>query len=285
MSRLLVVASILATLGLVGCDDASLAGTSGARGASAHAGDARAAAIDGPPNLGYRVVATFPHDDRAFTQGLVYVDGRLYESTGLRGRSSVREVDMESGVILRARPLADRFFGEGLAAVGDRLVQLTWVSREGFVYDRESLLTKGRFRYATEGWGLTHDGSRLIMSDGSANLYLLDPERFTEIARIAVHDRGEPVSSLNELEYVAGSIYANIWPTSRIARIDLGTGQVTGWLDLSELARANQGLEGDRVLNGIAYDTDSGRLLVTGKLWPRLYLIEVLPEPRAEGRQ
>ncbi len=243
--------------------------------------DLRTARVDGAPNLRYRVVDTHPHDGQAFTQGLAYVDERLYESTGLRGRSSVRVVDLASGVILHSRALADRFFGEGLTVIDDRIIQLTWTSGVGFVYDRESLLTTGRFSYSTEGWGLTHDGHRLIMSDGSEHLYLLDPRRFTKLARIAVHDRGAPVSRLNELEYVDGVVYANVWPSSRIARIDPRTGQVTGWLDLDELAQLHRA-GGDRVLNGIAHDQATGRLLVTGKLWPRLYVIEILSDAALE---
>lgn len=234
------------------------------------------ASADAPALYGYRIVAVYPHDPAAFTQGLVFHGGFLYESTGRYGASSVRKVDLETGRVLEIRELPEDRFGEGLAVVGNRLVQLTWRSRTGYLYDLESLEPAGQFHYPTEGWGLAYDGERLLMSDGSATIYFLDPETFGITGRLAVHDRGRPVSRLNELEFINGSIYANVWQSTRIAEIDPASGRVSGWLDLSELAPPASG-DAD-VLNGIAYDGNSGNLLVTGKLWPRLFMINMIEE-------
>ncbi len=234
-------------------------------------------AADGgaPAEIGYSVVATYPHDRGAFTQGLVYVGGALYESTGLYGRSSVRRVDMKTGTPELIRPLAAHYFGEGLTAFGERLIQLTWRSGTAFVYRREDLKPVGEFRYATHGWGLTQDGEHLIMSDGSATLYFLDPVRFSEVRRIQVHDNLGPVKFLNELEFVGGDIFANVWRSPRILRIDADSGRVTGVIDLSALVARMDREPSTDVLNGIAYIPGSGRLLVTGKQWPKLYAIEL----------
>jgi len=229
--------------------------------------------------IGYRVVATYPHDGRAYTQGLVYARGALYESTGLYGRSSVRRVDLKSGTPELIRPLADHYFGEGLTAFGDRLIQLTWRSGRGFVYAIESLRPVGEFSYTTQGWGLTHDGENLIMSDGSATLMFLESQRFTEVRRIQVHDAGVPVDRLNELEYVGGNIFANVWQSPRILRIEPQSGRVTGFIDLSELVERMRREPSSDVLNGIAYIPGSGRWLVTGKQWPRLFAIELETSP------
>ncbi|MDX2312880.1 MAG: glutaminyl-peptide cyclotransferase, partial [Gammaproteobacteria bacterium] len=191
---------------------------------------------DAPVKIAHSIVATYPHDRGAFTQGLVYAGGALYESTGLYGRSSVRRVDLKSGAAELIRPLAPQYFGEGLTAFGDRLIQLTWHSGKAFVYSREDLRPVGEHRYATNGWGLTHDGKHLIMSDGSATLYFLDPERFSEVRRLEVRDHLGAVTFLNELEYVGGDIYANVWRSSRILRNDAASGRVTGFIDLSALA-------------------------------------------------
>ena len=234
-----------------------------------------AGAGDAAPLIGYRVVATYPHDARAYTQGLVYADGALYESTGLYGRSSVRRVDLASGRAEIVRPLAGHHFGEGLTAFGDRLIQLTWRSGRGFVYRRDNLERIAEFRYATQGWGLTHDGAHLIMSDGSATLYFLDADRFSEVRRVEVHDAGTSVRLLNELEYVGGSVYANVWQSTRIVRIDPLSGRVTGIVDLSELVSRVRKSPHAGVLNGIAHIPGSARLLVTGKQWPELYAIEL----------
>jgi glutaminyl-peptide cyclotransferase len=237
---------------------------------------AAAAEITAPAAIGYSVVATYPHDKNAFTQGLVYVGGALYESTGLYGRSSLRRVDLNSGRPEAIRTLDARYFGEGLTAFGDRLIQLTWRSGTGFVYARRDLSPLGQFRYPTEGWGLTQDGKNLIMSDGSATLYFLDPDRFTEVRRIQVRDHRGPVKLLNELEFVGGVIFANVWQSPRIVRIDADSGRVTGTIDLSALANRMRRDPSTDVLNGIAYIPGSGRLLITGKLWPSLYAIKLL---------
>lgn len=225
----------------------------------------------------YTVVNTYPHDPQAFTQGLIYVDGVLYEGTGLYGQSSLRRVDLETGSVLQRYDLPAQFFGEGITLAGDRIIQLTWQSNVGFVYDKDSFELLGEFQYPTEGWGITHDGARLIMSDGTANLYFRDPETFAEIGRVTVQDDSGPVVRLNELEYIDGEVYANIWQTDRIARIDPQTGRVTAWIDLTGLLSAEDRQEPVDVLNGIAYDAANDRLFVTGKLWPKLFEIELIP--------
>lgn len=216
------------------------------------------------------VVAEYPHRRDAYTQGLLYHQGRLFEGTGLYGRSVIAEVELESGRRLRERPLRRDYFGEGVTLWGDRLLQLTWKARVGLVYDVATLEQIGSFRLAGEGWGLTHDGERLILSDGSDRLSFLDPESYRLIGTLAVRDGGRAIDRLNELEYIDGEIYANIWHEERIARISPESGRVLGWLNLSPL-RAS----GTDVLNGIAYDAERRRLFVTGKLWPRLYEIAI----------
>ena len=227
------------------------------------------------PVQGYQIVRVYPHARDAFTQGLVYLDGFLYESTGLNGASSVRKVDLASGAVLQRVDLDGRYFGEGLTAWGPNLVQLTWRSGVGFVYDRRTLRQRQTFRYRGEGWGLTHDGRRLIMSDGTAVLRFLDPLTFAQAQELRVHDAGRPVTRLNELEYVRGEIYANVWPTDRIARISPETGQVLGWIDLSGLLTPAERTSTVGELNGIAYDAQRDRLFVTGKRWPKLFEIRV----------
>lgn len=230
----------------------------------------------------YRVVHTFPHDPQAYTQGLLFQDGHLYESTGLEGRSSLRMVDLETGRVLQSAPLPSKYFAEGLASWGSTLVQLTWLSHIAFVYDRFSFRQLRTFNYKGEGWGLTQDGKNLILSDGSANLRFLDPESFREVRRIVVKDHGTPVDQLNELEYVRGQIYANVWHTDRIARISPSTGKVLGWIDLSGLLPAGKVSDSEAVLNGIAYDAEHDRLFVTGKLWPSLFEIQIVPEAKTD---
>ena len=230
------------------------------------------------PVLSYRVVNAYPHDTEAFTQGLLFLEGLVYEGTGLRGRSSLRKVDLASGAVLQQTDIDDRFFGEGVTVFGDRVYQLTWQSGVALVYDKDTFEPLFNYTYDTEGWGLTHDGESLIMSDGSSDIYFRDPGTFAETRRIRVTDGGRQVTRLNELEYVDGEIYANVWQTDRIARIDPATGKVNAWLDLSGLL-SPQERRGADVLNGIAHLPDSGRLLVTGKLWPKLFEIEtVVPE-------
>jgi glutaminyl-peptide cyclotransferase len=224
----------------------------------------------------YRVVNAYPHDSAAYTQGLIYRDGFLYESTGLRGSSSLRKVKLETGEVVQQRRVDPAHFAEGLADWKDQLVQLTWQSNVAFVYDRASFAPRRTFSYSGEGWGLTHDGRRFILSDGTDQLRFLDPETFREIGRVAVTDGGRPVRDLNELEYIRGEVYANVWHTDRIARISPQTGQVTRWIDLRGLMTAGYRLDPEAVLNGIAHDAAGDRLFVTGKLWPRLFEIQIV---------
>lgn len=226
----------------------------------------------------YRIVHTYPHDPQAYTQGLLYQDGHLYENTGLNGRSSLRMEDLETGRVLQFAPVPEQYFAEGLASWGSTLIQLTWQSHLAFVYDRFSFRLLRTFHYDGEGWGLTQDGRNLILSDGTATLRFFDPRTFREVRRIVVKDHGAPVTRLNELEYVRGEIYANVWHSDRIARISPASGRVLGWIDLTGLLPASQRNGPEAVLNGIAYDAAHNRLFVTGKLWPKLFEIKVVPE-------
>jgi glutaminyl-peptide cyclotransferase len=228
------------------------------------------------PVYGYKIVNTYPHDPKAFTQGLIYDNGFLYESTGYYGQSSLRKVELNTGKVLQIQPLSAEYFGEGLTLWQDKLIQLTWLERSGFVYDKESFQLLKSFTYPTgirEGWGLTHDATRLIMSDGTSGLSFLNPETFERTGRITVRDNGTAVDRLNELEYIKGEIYANVWYKNVILRISPETGQVVGRIDLTGLLSEEEGQKAD-VLNGIAYDAEHDRLLVTGKLWPKLFHIE-----------
>lgn len=224
----------------------------------------------------YRVLACHPHDPAAFTQGLIYRDGQLLESTGLNGRSSLRRVRIDTGEVLQRKDVARRYFAEGLAELGDELYQLTWESGVAFVYDATTFALKRTMRYRGEGWGLTTNGTHLILSDGSDTLSVLDPQSFRVLSRIQVRDGDRRIERLNELEYVGGKVLANVWLTDRIAVIDPGSGQVTGWIDLTGLGPPSQMT--NAVLNGIAYDGQTDRLFVTGKLWPVLFEIQVLWE-------
>ena len=227
-----------------------------------------------------RVVNAYPHDPEAFTQGLLWLDGKLYESTGLNGRSTIREVRLDDGKVLRSVSLPQRHFGEGIVDWGDELYSLTWQDQVGFRWNRADFRQTGSFNYPGEGWALTRDGRNIYMSDGSAQLRVLEPKTMKELRRIDVTDAGAPVGNLNELEYVKGEILANIWLTSRIARIDPASGRVKGWIDLAPLAAQAGVVDPDSVLNGIAYDAKGDRLFVTGKNWPKLFEIEVEPGPR-----
>ncbi len=230
------------------------------------------------PTFGYRVVREHPHDRRAYTQGLAYVDGVLYEGTGLNGQSSLRRVDLETGEVLQTVGLSKEYFGEGIAVLGDRIYQLTWRNGICIVFDRETFEGLEVFTYQTEGWGLTTDGEQLIMSDGTNRLFIRDPETFAELDTIDVYDGVRAIWNLNELEIVDGEIWANVYQTDRIARIDPETGQVTGWIDLTGLlSEKDRGKHKVDVLNGIAHDPETDRLFVTGKLWPKLFEIEVVP--------
>ncbi|EJL26484.1 glutamine cyclotransferase [Caulobacter sp. AP07] len=229
------------------------------------------------PVQGYQVVRTYPHDPNAFTEGLFLLDGFLYESTGREGASSIRKIDLETGRVELERSISSQLFGEGIIDWKDRLISLTWKDQLGFIYDLDDFETRGEFSYPGEGWALTRDDHRLIMSDGTSRLRFLDPETLKETGGITVTDEGRPVDQLNELEWVKGEIYANIWQTDRIARIDPVTGQVKGWIDLTGLLPVEDRAGAD-VLNGIAYDAKADRLIVTGKLWPRLYEIRLVPK-------
>ena len=225
----------------------------------------------------YQIVDTFPHDEDAFTQGLVFENGFFYESTGRFGSSSVRKVDPPTGDIVKISELPERFFGEGLTVVDDQIIQLTWKSKVGFVYDKESFKLEKEFSYQTEGWGITYDGSRLIMSDGTEKLYFMDVKTFEPTGQIKVADRGAPVTRLNELEFINGEIFANVWGSDSIVRINPETGKVVGWISLQGLLD-KESLEGPvDVLNGIAYDEKNDRLFVTGKLWPKVFQIKLVP--------
>ncbi|WP_395851328.1 glutaminyl-peptide cyclotransferase [Cystobacter fuscus] len=229
------------------------------------------------PVEGFEIVRSWPHDPFAFTQGLVFRQGKLYEGTGLQGRSSLREVELETGVVLRQSRLERQYFGEGIAIRGNRLYQLTWRSQEGFIYDATTFERVGHFTYPTEGWGLTEDGESLIMSDGSSTLRFLDPDTFAVRRTVKVQDAGREISQLNELEYVRGEVYANVWMTDLIARIDPATGRVKGWINLAGLLPRAERTGDEDVLNGIAYDAAGDRLFVTGKFWSKLFQIRVVP--------
>ncbi len=228
------------------------------------------------PVYTFRIVNAYPHDPEAFTQGLIYHGGYLYESTGLHGRSSLRKVDLKTGRVLNIRNLTKKYFGEGITLHGKRLFQITWQSKTGFIYDPATFRRMGQFSYDAEGWGVTSDGTHLIMSDGTSTLRFLDTRTFKVSRRIEVRDGGRSVSGLNELEYVKGEIYANIWNTGYIARISPETGKLRGWINLRGLYGELGVKHGLDVLNGIAYDPEKDRLFVTGKFWPKLFEIQII---------
>lgn len=234
----------------------------------------------GLPTYGFRIINKFPHDPGAFTQGLVVTeDGQdFFEGTGLWGQSSLRRVDIESGEVIQLQELAPEYFGEGLTLFDNRIYQLTWQSNIGFIYDDQNFDLVGSFDYPHEGWGITHDGQELIVSDGTATIHFWDPDTLSETRQIQVSDPNGPITRLNELEYVNGEIWANVWQTDLIARISPDDGHITGWIDLTGLYDAGENASSENVLNGIAYDEQSGRLFVTGKRWPALFEIE-LDEP------
>ncbi len=226
----------------------------------------------------YKIVRTYPHDTQNFTQGLVYEDGHLYEGTGLYKQSILIKRDLEENRIVKQIRLPDRFFGEGVTVFGDKVIQLTWKSQVAFVYDKETFRELDQFSYSGQGWGLTSDGTRLILSDGSYTLRFLDPNTYAETGRIRVGDGRRPLRQLNELEYIDGQIYANVLPTDYIAIISPETGRVTGWIDLTGLYIPPQYSPSDVVLNGIAYIPETKHLLVTGKRWPKIYEIELVKQ-------
>jgi glutaminyl-peptide cyclotransferase len=228
------------------------------------------------PVYGYTVVHTYPHDPGAFTEGLFYLNGFLYESTGLEGKSDIRKVDLATGKVLQRHAIDPKYFGEGIIAWKGRLAELTWQTQIGFTYDLSTFKPRSTFHYPGEGWALTHDDKRIIMSDGTPQLRFLDPATLAETGRLNVTINGRPLAMLNELEWVKGEVLANVWQTNYIVRIDPKTGQVTGVIDLSSLMAQEQGKgRSIDVLNGIAYDAEHDRLFVTGKLWPDLYEIKL----------
>lgn len=230
-------------------------------------------AADQLPVHGYEVVATFPHDPNAFTQGLVFHDGALYEGTGRNGESSLRQVDLASGEVLKRQNLNSRYFGEGITILDGRVYQLTWQSHIGFVWDLDTFTQEKTFFLAGEGWGITHDGTSLIVSDGSSTLRFLDPATLRETRRVQVTSNGTPINYLNELEYIDGEVWANVWYQDILVRIDPQTGAVNSVVNLAGLHPQRRSR--DDVLNGIAWDAEGRRLFVTGKLWPALYEIRI----------
>lgn len=229
----------------------------------------------GAPAQGFEIVNSFPHDPKAFTQGLLYHEGFLYESTGGWGTSSLRQVELETGRVVRRKDLPAEHFGEGLALWGERLIQLTWTSGVAFVHDLRTFGDAGSFSYAGQGWGLTQDGRHLLLSDGSSALRRLDPTTGLEVGRTEVRDVAGAVSMLNELEYVDGLLWANVFTTDLIARIDPASGRVVSWLNFSGMFEAHKRVSPEAVLNGIAVDRASGRVFVTGKLWDRVYEVRL----------
>jgi len=231
-----------------------------------------------PAEFTFKIVRTFPHDPTAFTQGLAYRDGFLYEGTGLKGRSSLRKVRLETGEIVQRVDLAPELFGEGITVLKSEVIQLTWQSHVGFVYGLGDFRLLRRFSYSGEGWGLATNGRKLFMSDGTSKVRVLDAGTFAEERHFTVYDADTPIDQLNELEFVDGEIFANVWQTDRIARISPQSGQVVGWIDLKGLLSPIYRLGSDAVLNGIAYDSNRKRLFVTGKLWPSIFEIRVVPK-------
>lgn len=227
------------------------------------------------PQYGYEIVKTFPHDPDAYTQGLVFNEGKFLESTGRQGKSSLRDVELETGKVLKKVDVPTPYFAEGITLLKGKIYQLTWQHRTGFIYDATSFNKLGEFKYEGEGWGLTNDGDSLILSDGTNQLRFLDPANFQVRRTINVSDKDIPVARLNELEFVRGEIYANVWTEDRIARIDAKTGRVVGWIQLAGIMPRGELNDDEAVLNGIAYDQGQDRLFVTGKLWPKLFEIRI----------
>lgn len=234
----------------------------------------------GVERLRAEVVDVYPHDPEAFTQGLLYHEGKFYESTGRHGRSELRRVDVETGIVEMSVPLEDRYFGEGLALVDDRLIQLTWRERTAFVYDRETFDRLDELPYETEGWGLAYDGERLIMTDGSHQIQFRDPATFSLLDVIPVYYEGRPLPRLNELAYVEGDLYANVFMTDQIVRIDPGTGQVTAVIEAGHLIPREE-RQGMDVLNGVTWDPETEDFFLTGKLWPKMFRVRFVPMEEA----
>jgi glutamine cyclotransferase len=242
---------------------------------SATTANANAAPVASVPVYGYEVVNTFPHDAQAFTQGLISQDGALVESTGLERRSSLRRVELQTGKVIQKVDVQGYYFAEGMTLFNGKIYQLTWKGEKGFIYDPKTFEKTGEFKYTGEGWGLTHDADSLILSDGSNQIRFIDPNTNQVKRTINVTDAGRPIEEINELEFVHGEIYANIWHDNRVARIDTRDGHVAGWIDLSGLLKPGDVTDEEAVLNGIAYDEQGDRLFVTGKLWPKLFEIKL----------
>jgi len=234
----------------------------------------------GTPEYGYQIVHTYPHDRNAFTEGLFYLNGFLYEGTGMEGASDIRKVKLETGEVVQKHVIPEALFGEGIIAWKDRLLELTWKTELGFIYDLNTFTVQKEFHYPGEGWSMTTDGKRILMDDGTAQIRFWDPETLQETGRITVTDQGRPVEQINEMEWVKGEIYANVWMTDKIVRIDPKDGKVLGWIDCTGLLtpqdRINEGPQETDVLNGIAYDAQGDRLFVTGKRWPKLFEIKLV---------
>lgn len=257
-----------------GCDGGSHTNATANRGGPT-ANKSPAGAAEQSPVYGYEVVNTFQHDPDAFTQGLIIQDGVLFESTGLERHSTLRRVELQTGKVLQKVDVPRDFFAEGMTLFNGKIYQLTWKGEKGFIYDPQTFEKTGEFTYTGEGWGLTHDADSLILSDGSDKLRFIDPNNYQVRRTISVTDRGRPVEELNELEYMKGEIYANVWHDNRVARIDPQTGRVKGWIDFTGLLKPGETTSGEAVLNGIAYDEAGDRLFVTGKLWPKLFEVRL----------
>jgi glutamine cyclotransferase len=228
------------------------------------------------PTYSYKIKHSWPHDRRAYTQGLIFLDGMLWESTGQYGASSLRKVELKTGKVIKKISIPATYFAEGMTVFQNKVFQLTWQEHKGFIYDPATFQKQGEFSYTGEGWGLTHNGEFLIMSDGTDQIRFLDPATLRTTRTINVTDRGTPVDQLNELEYIDGEIFANIYQTDRIARIEPATGKILGWIDLTGLLAVKDRTGEEDVLNGIAYDEAGKRLFVTGKMWPKLFEIEIV---------
>lgn len=231
----------------------------------------------GVPVYGYKVINAFPHNDRFFTQGLLFHNGELYEGTGRNGQSALMHINLEDGSVIKRRALSSRYFGEGIAVAGDHIFQLTWRENMVFVYDVDSFEQVTSHYWPREGWGLTFDGEHLILSDGSDQLFFIDPATFQPVRQLAVRIQGRPVFQLNELEYINGEVWANVWMSQQLVRINPETGQVTAVVDLTGLVDQTQTGGNEAVLNGIAWNEETDRLFVTGKLWSHLFEIELVP--------
>ena len=239
--------------------------------------NSRPSTLSHTPVYTFKVIQAYPHDQNNFTEGLVFENGFLFESTGINGYSTLRKVDLETGRILAFREIPNNFFGEGIAIYKDEIIQLTYRSHIGFVYNKENFKLLKEFHYYTEGWGLTYDGNQLIMSDGTARLYFIDPESFKLIRWVEVRDDRGPVKGLNALEYIKGEIYANVYPTQLIAKISPQTGRVIGWINLEGILNTQNPISSKCSLNGIAFDVNKNRLFVTGKFYPKVFEIELVP--------